>query len=105
MFPPEPEVLVSTRDNGLKLRGLNEVTCECACSCSVVLALGSRVHLDLDLLCKVPSRRLGLKGGRACLVADKGDGLRAAEMRPKLVQGWGGGNPCRSQERFDLSQL
>lgn len=50
--------------------------------------LGSRVHLDLDQLCKVPSRRLGLKGGRACLVADKGDGLRAAEMRPKLVQGW-----------------
>lgn len=54
---------------------------------------GSRVHLDLDLLCKVPSRRLGLKGGRACLVADKGDGLRAAEMRPKLVQGWGRREP------------
>lgn len=55
--------------------------------------LGSRVHLDLDQLRKVPSMCLGLKGGRACLVADKGDGLRAAEMRPKLVRSWGRWGP------------
>lgn len=55
--------------------------------------LGSWVHLDLDQLPKVPSRCLGLNGGRACLVTDKGDGLRAAEMRPKLVGVGGGGDP------------
>lgn len=73
--------------------------------------LGSWVHLDLDQLPKVPSRCLGLNGGRACLVADKGDGLRAAEMRPKLVGVGGGGDPLADLRTglacpdFDLGQV